>query len=174
MISIFKPWRRETANHFRNACERQSCFAKVEKIAGNGRLRSKNEQDISWDKVQQDEEKRAANNQEFCRHAGYQRKSDLSQNLPLLRNAQRRTIIVPLTENNKAQQTSSWTFINISSIAFSFSIKFSTPILLSFLCPKKYCSTVDIASTVISASNTLYKNNTLAAVFYTQSRSEAY
>ena len=58
-------------------------------------------------KDQQDEEKRTANSQAFCRHADHQRKSDIIQNLPLWKNAQRRCIIVPLTENNKAQQTSS-------------------------------------------------------------------
>ena len=33
-------------------------------------------------KDQQDEKKRAANNQAFCRHTDFQRKSDIIQNLP--------------------------------------------------------------------------------------------
>ena len=140
--SICKLWRIERANHFRGGCERQSFSVRREVwIAQKENGISNIEQKKREGKDQQDEEKRTANNQAFCRHADYQRKSDIIQNLPLKRNAQRRCIIIPLTENNKAQQTSSWTFINISSIVSSFSIKyersqikFSTPILSSFLC----------------------------------------
>ena len=41
------------------------------------------EQKIRKGKDQQDEEKRTANNQAFCKHADYQRKSEIIQNLPL-------------------------------------------------------------------------------------------
>ena len=83
--SICKPWRIEIANHSQDACERQSYPAAIKEvwIAPKGRVISIREQNIREDKGRQDEEKGAANNQAFCRHADYQRKTVIIQNLPL-------------------------------------------------------------------------------------------
>ena len=83
MLSICIPWRREIANHFRDACERQSrCAIKEVWIAQSESGILKREQKIRKGKDQQDEEKKTANNQAFCKHADYQRKSEIIQNLP--------------------------------------------------------------------------------------------